>query len=264
MLSIFTPDTLHHLMQSYGLWLLFSVIMLESMGLPLPGETLLVTAALYAATEHGFSIYAVIGVAALAAVVGDNLGYLIGRSVGWPLLHRYGKYVHLTAARLRVGQYLFQQHGGKIVFFGRFVAFLRAFAALLAGANRMHWSHFLWPLLLCGAEGQQHLALVVARLLPLDVLLLGPAVEKVLCLEEVVFIQRFVALQLSGQCAGEFGGDAVFELTLTVIEGVAVVPKLLQIPVVEVFDHRRRCAGVSHGGVEQQGGQWRIREVQKP
>ncbi|PPC77893.1 hypothetical protein C4K68_08270 [Pokkaliibacter plantistimulans] len=143
MLSIFTPDTLHHLMQSYGLWLLFSVIMLESMGLPLPGETLLVTAALYAATEHGFSIYAVIGVAALAAVVGDNLGYLIGRSVGWPLLHRYGKYVHLTAARLRVGQYLFQQHGGKIVFFGRFVAFLRAFAALLAGANRMHWSHFL-------------------------------------------------------------------------------------------------------------------------
>ncbi|MDH2433068.1 DedA family protein [Pokkaliibacter sp. MBI-7] len=143
MLSIFTPDTLHHLMQSYGLWLLFSVIMLESMGLPMPGETLLVTAALYAATEHGFSIYAVIGVAALAAVVGDNLGYLIGRSVGWPLLHRYGRYVHLTAARLRVGQYLFQQHGGKIVFFGRFVAFLRAFAALLAGANRMHWSHFL-------------------------------------------------------------------------------------------------------------------------
>ncbi|PXF30750.1 membrane protein [Pokkaliibacter plantistimulans] len=143
MLSILTPDTLHHLMQSYGLWLLFSVIMLESMGLPLPGETLLVTAALYAATEHGFSIYAVIGVAALAAVVGDNLGYLIGRSVGWPLLHRYGKYVHLTAARLRVGQYLFRQHGGKIVFFGRFVAFLRAFAALLAGANRMHWSHFL-------------------------------------------------------------------------------------------------------------------------
>jgi membrane protein DedA with SNARE-associated domain len=60
-----------------------------------------------------------------------------------PLVARYGRYVGLHEARLKVGQYLFLRHGGKIVFFGRFVAFLRTFAALLAGINRMHWSHFL-------------------------------------------------------------------------------------------------------------------------
>ncbi|MGL4289899.1 MAG: DedA family protein [Phreatobacter sp.] len=143
MLDILSPGSTQDLIQAYGLWVLFAVVMLESMGVPMPGETALVTAALYAGTTHRIGILPVIAVAAAAAILGDNIGYLIGRSIGLRLIERYGKYVRLDQARLKIGQYLFLRHGGKIVFFGRFVAFLRAFAALLAGTNRMPWPHFL-------------------------------------------------------------------------------------------------------------------------
>ena len=109
----------------------------------MPGETALVTAALYAGSTHQIGIASVVLVAAMAAIIGDNIGYLIGRSIGIRLVVRYGGYVRLNEPRLKVGQYLFLRHGGKIVFFGRFVAFLRTFAALLAGVNRMSWPHFL-------------------------------------------------------------------------------------------------------------------------
>lgn len=143
MLDILSLGSIQDLFQAYGLWVLFAVVMLESMGVPMPGETALVTAALYAGTTHHIGILPVIMVAAAAAIVGDNFGYFIGRSIGLRLLVRYGRYVRLDEAKLKVGQYLFLRHGGKIVFFGRFVAFLRAFAAVLAGANRMPWPHFL-------------------------------------------------------------------------------------------------------------------------
>ncbi len=117
--------------------------MAESMGVPMPGETALIATALYAGATHRIDIVDVVIVAASAAIIGDNIGYLIGRTVGLRLLVRYGRYVGLNAGRLKVGQYLFLKHGGKIVFFGRFVAFLRTFAALLAGANRMPWPRFL-------------------------------------------------------------------------------------------------------------------------
>ena len=135
--------SIENLIQNYGLWVLFAAVMLESMGIPLPGEATLVTAALFAGATHRISIESVVIVAAMAAVTGDNVGYLAGRTIGLRLIERYGKYVRLDAARLKVGQYLFMRHGGKIVFFGRFVAFLRAFAAVLAGASHMHWPRFL-------------------------------------------------------------------------------------------------------------------------
>jgi hypothetical protein len=90
---------------------------------------------------------------------GGMIGYITGRWIGLRLLVRYGKYVGLDEPRLKVGQYLFLQHGGKIVFFGRFVDLLRIVAAVLAGANRMNWPYFLfmnaiggicWVLLLGG------------------------------------------------------------------------------------------------------------------
>ena len=143
MFDILSPTGIQDLIQAYGLWVLFAVVMLESMAVPMPGETALVTAALYAGSTHRIGILPVVIVAATTAVVGDNIGYLIGRSIGLRLIMRYGRYVRLNEARLKVGQYLFLRHGGKIVFFGRFVAFLRAFAALLAGANNMCWPHFL-------------------------------------------------------------------------------------------------------------------------
>jgi membrane protein DedA with SNARE-associated domain len=138
-----SPTWMHDLIQGYGLWVLFFVVMLESMGVPIPGETALVTTALYAGSTHRIDIVSVVLVAAAGAMIGDNIGYLIGRSIGVRLLVRYGRYIRLDETRLKVGQYLFLRHGGKIVFFGRFVAFLRAFAAVLAGANRMPWPHFL-------------------------------------------------------------------------------------------------------------------------
>ena len=138
-----SPTWMHDLIQAYGLWVLFIVVMLESMGVPMPGETALVTTALYAGSTHQIDIISVVLVAATGAIIGDNIGYLIGRSIQLRLLVRYGRYIRLDQPRLKVGQYLFRRHGGKIVFFGRFVAFLRTFAAVLAGANRMPWPHFL-------------------------------------------------------------------------------------------------------------------------
>jgi membrane protein DedA with SNARE-associated domain len=128
---------------TYGYWTVGGIIALESMGLPLPGEATLIAAAVYAGTTHHLNIWLVIAAAAIGAILGDNIGFWIGREIGYRLLLRYGHYVHLTEARINLGQYLFLRHGGKIVFFGRFVAVLRALAAVLAGANHMSWPRFL-------------------------------------------------------------------------------------------------------------------------
>jgi membrane protein DedA with SNARE-associated domain len=128
----------------YGHWVIFLVVMLESMGVPMPGETALVTAAVYAGSTQRLDIETVILAAAAGAIIGDNIGYSVGRRFGLPLLVRHGHYVHLTSKRLKLGQYLFLRYGGAIVFFGRFIAFLRTFAALLAGVNRYPWKGFLF------------------------------------------------------------------------------------------------------------------------
>jgi membrane protein DedA with SNARE-associated domain len=113
------------------------------MGLPLPGETILVLAAIYAATESSFNVGVVIAVAAFGAIVGDNAGYWLGLRYGYALLLRYGKRIGMFEARIKLGQYLFLKHGAKVVFLGRFVALLRMLAAFLAGVNRMPWRAFL-------------------------------------------------------------------------------------------------------------------------
>jgi membrane protein DedA with SNARE-associated domain len=136
---------IHHLtalVAVYGYAAVFGLIFVESVGLPAPGEGILVVTALFAAHTHRLSIIGVIATAAVAAFLGTNLGYLLGRSAGLPLLERFGGYVGLSPARRRLGQYLFLRHGAKIVFFGRFIAFLRAFEGLLAGVNRMPFRRF--------------------------------------------------------------------------------------------------------------------------
>ena len=152
-------SSVYELVKAYGLWVLFIGITLECMGIPVPGETALVSAALYAGTTHRLTIGSVLIVAATASTVGGIIGYIVGRWIGLRLLVRYGKYVGLDERRLKVGQYLFHRHGGKIVFFGRFGDLLRILAAALAGANRMSWPYFLvmnalgglcWVLLLGG------------------------------------------------------------------------------------------------------------------
>jgi membrane protein DedA with SNARE-associated domain len=132
---------LHDFISNYGYLAVFIVVGLESAGVPMPGETALVSAAIFAG-QGSLNIKWVIACAAAAAILGDNAGYWVGREFGFPLVLRYGRYIHLDEGRLKLGQYLFQRHGGKIVFFGRFVAMLRAFAALLAGINRLEWPRF--------------------------------------------------------------------------------------------------------------------------
>ena len=135
-------ETLHSFVAQYGYFAVFVIVALESAGAPLPGETALVTAALFAG-RGTLNIEGVIATAAAAAIFGDNCGYWIGRDFGFPLVYRYGRFVRLDEGRLKVAQYLFLRHGGKIVFFGRFVAILRTFAAFLSGVNRLPWPRFL-------------------------------------------------------------------------------------------------------------------------
>ncbi|MGB8277728.1 MAG: DedA family protein [Methylovirgula sp.] len=132
------PIIIHH-----GYWAVFLVVMLEGLGAPLPGESALLLAAIYAGATGHLHIAYVIAAAFAGAVIGGSCGYWIGSRVGVRLLERYGRFVGLTPSRLLLGQYLFERHGGKIVFFGRFIAVLRIFAALLAGLNKYNWQRFL-------------------------------------------------------------------------------------------------------------------------
>jgi membrane protein DedA with SNARE-associated domain len=113
------------------------------MGIPVPGETILVSAAVYSGATHQLNIVIVIVAAMVGAIVGDNLGYLLGLRFGYPLIVRYGGLLKITTSRIKLGQFMFLRHGGKVVFFGRFIAVLRALAALLAGVNCMAWPRFL-------------------------------------------------------------------------------------------------------------------------
>jgi membrane protein DedA with SNARE-associated domain len=148
-LSIISFHSLDHLLHEYGYLTIFLGIMLEAVGLPLPGESLMIAAAIYAATGHELNIFILVFAAAVGAIAGEQIGYGIGRWVGLPALKRWGGRVGLTEERFELGRYLFQRYGGRIVFFGRFVALLRTFAALLAGANQMPRRTFLlwaaWP-----------------------------------------------------------------------------------------------------------------------
>jgi membrane protein DedA with SNARE-associated domain len=142
MLEIST-HTLLDLLATYGYWAVFVLIAIESMGVPLPGETMLIAASIYAGSNGGLHPVAVIVAAATGAILGDNLGYLIGREGGYRLLLRYGHLIRVDERRLKLGRYLFLRHGGTVVFFGRFVAVLRMWAAFLAGTHRMPWQRFL-------------------------------------------------------------------------------------------------------------------------
>lgn len=141
-MAFFSHHDLNGFITSYGYWAIAAIVALESMGLPLPGETMLILGAGYAGS-HGGSLLLVILSAAGGAIIGDNIGYAVGRELGARFLHAYGSKVGLTPSRIKLGQYLFMRYGGKVVFIGRFIAVLRVLAAFLAGANRMAWPRFV-------------------------------------------------------------------------------------------------------------------------
>lgn len=134
--------TLHHLIAADGYWVVALIVGVEGVGIPLPGETTLIVAALYVASSHDLRIDGVIAAAALGAIIGDNAGFWIGRSFGYRLLFRFRAQLEIPDGKIKLGQYLFGRYGRFVAFAARFVAVLRSLAPLLAGANRMHWPHF--------------------------------------------------------------------------------------------------------------------------
>lgn len=139
------PSWLAQGIDTYGYWIVLLAVGIESMGIPFPGETTLVAAAVYASTNHSLNIALVIVAGATGAILGDNAGYTIGRYGGYPLLQRLLRVLHVGEDKLIYTERFFEKHGDKTVFFGRFLAVLRAWAAFLAGANHMRRrTFFIW------------------------------------------------------------------------------------------------------------------------
>ena len=167
------PLALLSIPRHLGYLVLGGLVGAEASGVPVPGETALIAASVLA-SDGDLAIGAVIAIAAAAAIVGDNVGYLLGSRFGRRLLTRPGRTYDHRLAALRRGDELFARHGAKAVFFGRWIAGLRVWAAWLAGMTTMPWRSFLlWNALggiawavwfgLLGYFGGEAAAHVVAR-----------------------------------------------------------------------------------------------------
>lgn len=135
-------NVIQQLLDSYGYLAVFLFIAVESLGVPFPGEIMLITASAYAGAGH-LQIWLVIVVACTGAVLGYSGSYVAGRTGGRALLVRYGPYLRLNAGHLSKIEDFFQRHGDKTVFLGRFVVALRSWAAFFAGMHRMRWRTFV-------------------------------------------------------------------------------------------------------------------------
>jgi membrane protein DedA with SNARE-associated domain len=142
-MTLVFASALDDLLTNFGYLAVFATIAIESLGIPAPGETMLVTAGIYAGATHNLAIAGVIAAAAAGAIIGDNIGYAIGRKGGYRLLLKHGHRVRIRERHIKVARYMFDTHGSKVVFFGRFVAILRTYAAFLAGVGQMEWRRFL-------------------------------------------------------------------------------------------------------------------------
>ncbi|HJT57130.1 MAG TPA: DedA family protein [Ktedonobacteraceae bacterium] len=144
MAALISLDLLRNALNLLGYPAVTLFIMIESSGIPFPGETMLLLASFYAGVEQQLQIPIVIACAAFGAIVGDNIGYIIGRTGGRALVDRFGRYIFLKPEHLDRAERFFVKHGNKTVFFGRFVSVLRAWSAFLAGVNHMPWRSFLF------------------------------------------------------------------------------------------------------------------------
>jgi membrane protein DedA with SNARE-associated domain len=204
---------LDSLLTSIGYPAVFALVGSESLGIPVPGETMLITAGVYAGASHNLSIAGVIGAAIAGAIVGDNIGYVVGHKGGLRLLRRYGRFIRLTERRLKLARYLFFKYGGSVVFFGRFVSILRTYAAFFAGTTQMPWRRFflfnasggiVWSVAfgLAAYYGQQSFQ---SASTPLAVALVGAAVVLVALL--VRFVRRH-AEELAAEAERTFPSEA--------------------------------------------------------
>jgi membrane protein DedA with SNARE-associated domain len=136
------PSWLTDLFARYGYFVVFFGVLLENAGIPVPGETILLAGAALARFGH-LSLVWVVTIAIAGAVLGDNIGFLIGRRGGRRLLERHGRLLGLTKQRLDQFDAFFARHGAKTVFIARFVTGLRVVGAVLAGASTLPWGRFL-------------------------------------------------------------------------------------------------------------------------
>ncbi len=159
--------------REYGYWAIFCGILLENMGIPIPGETVTLVGGFLAGSEE-LNVWYVLGAATAGAIIGDSGGYLLGYYGGWPLLVRIGKVLRVPESKLESVRDRFSQNADKAVLFGRFVALLRVFAGPLAGITKMPYPKFL----LCNAIGAATWASVtvsltyfLGQLVPLDTII---------------------------------------------------------------------------------------------
>ncbi len=165
-------EHLTYFFQRYGYWTVFVGVMVESIGVPLPGETILILASVLAATTGKLNILYVAVFAVVAAICGDNIGYFIGKSGGRLLLRRYGAFFHIEPQNIAHGEEVFRRRGPVAVFFGRFIAGLRVLIGPLAGVLRMPWKRFF----MFNALG----AVAWVTAVTAAAYLLGPAIEPLL------------------------------------------------------------------------------------
>ena len=139
------PGVLHALepaLNHYGYLAVVGLILIEDFGVPVPGETILVLAAVYAGTGR-FNIALVALLGFCGALIGDNIGFAIGHFGGRPLVERYGRYIFLTPERFDKATAFFERHGGKIIIAARFIEGLRQANGIIAGTSGMHWARFV-------------------------------------------------------------------------------------------------------------------------
>jgi len=144
----FDMATLQEVIGRWGYVVIFAAMLLENAGLPLPGETVTLLGG-YAAGSGQLNLLGVMGAAAGGAVLGDNIGYWVGRRLGWGLILKVGRWLGQSPAQLEKLRDQFLRHAGKSVLLGRFVAVLRVVAGPMAGAVGMPYPKFL----LCNVVG---------------------------------------------------------------------------------------------------------------
>jgi membrane protein DedA with SNARE-associated domain len=146
--ELLSLESLQQLLQTWGYGVIFGAMLLENAGLPLPGETVTLLGG-YAAGSGQLQVFGVLGAAAAGAMLGDNLGYWVGRRAGWSLILRVGRLLGQSPEQLERLRDSFQRHAGKSVLLGRFVAVLRVVAGPMAGAVHMPYRRFL----ICNTAG---------------------------------------------------------------------------------------------------------------
>ena len=166
-------DLVQDIAREYGYWAIFCGILLENMGIPMPGETVTLVGGFLAGSQE-LNVWYVLGAATAGAIIGDSGGYALGYYGGWPLLVRIGQWLNLSEETLESVRDRYSQTADKAVLFGRFVALLRVFAGPLAGISRMPYPKFL----LCNAIGAAtwasamvSLSYFLGRLVPLTLLM---------------------------------------------------------------------------------------------